>query len=409
MPKKILYDDIKNHIESFGYILLSNKYINAQTKLKVKCPLGHEYDVTWCNFKNSYRCPVCSGNKKLTYDYVKDYIEKKGYTLLSDAYNNAQTKLKVKCPMGHEYNVRFYNFKNGKRCPYCAGNKRLTYDYVKSFIKKEGYLLLSDCYKNNRTRLLLKCPEGHEYKVNFRDFKNGNRCPICHGGIKLTYDYVKDFIDKEGYQLLSHVYRNNGAKLSLKCPEGHEYKVNFRDFKNGNRCPICAGNQRHTYEYIKQYIEQEGYQLLSKTYINAFTKLLTVCPKGHEYKTTFNNFQRGYRCSTCWYESTSSKQEVELQNFIESLGYSIIRNDRTQIFNPLTGYNLELDVWVPDKKKAIEYNGTYWHSRDIQKNRDRIKEEQCKQKGIDLLVINEDKWVNSKCVEQIIIKKFLEK
>jgi hypothetical protein len=44
-------------------------------------------------------------------------------------------------------------------------SKKLTYEYVKEQIEKEDYQLLSDCYKNNQTKLNIKFPEGHEYKV----------------------------------------------------------------------------------------------------------------------------------------------------------------------------------------------------------------------------------------------------
>ena len=287
---------------------------------------------------------------------------------------------------------------------------KLTYDYVKSFIEKEGYQLLSKEYKNNYTKLLIKCPVGHEYKVKFNDFQHGIRCPICNGKQKFTYDYVKDFIEKEGYPLLSDTYINANTKLLLKCPKYHEYKVSFGSFKQGGRCLICSGKQKFTYDYVKDYIEKEGYQLLSKEYINNSTKLLLKCLVGHEYKVSFNHFyNRNQRCPVCWYESKSSKQEKELQDYIESLGYNIVRNDRTQIINPLTGKNLELDIWIPDKNKAIEYNGNHWHKKLYMIEKDKIKLYQCRRKGIDLLIVNDYNWINCNKFEKEIIKKWVKK
>jgi hypothetical protein len=288
--------------------------------------------------------------------------------------------------------------------------KKLTYEHVKSFIEKEGYQLLSDTYINNRSKLLLKCLKGHEYKVRFYSFKKGIRCPVCSGKQKHTYNYVKSFIEKEGYQLLSDTYKNALSKLLIKCPKGHEYKSTFNRFQQGNKCPKCffistTQKQKHTYEHVKSFIEKEGYQLLSDTYKNAHIKLLVKCPEGHEYKVRFNDFQQGHRCPFC--SNRTSKGEIEVQDFIESLGYDIIRNDRTQIINPLTGYNLELDVWIPNKNKAIEYNGMYWHSMFERKKCDDIKKDQCRQKGIDLLVVNDEKWLNNNEIERQIIIKFL--
>jgi len=285
--------------------------------------------------------------------------------------------------------------------------KKHTYEYVKNFIKSEGYTLLSDTYKNGQVKLSVKCNKGHEYEVKFNKFQQGRRCPICKD-TTLTYSYVKDFIELKGYQLLSNTYKNANSKIKVKCDKGHEYEVTFGNFKHKNkRCSICNGGITLTYEHIKEFIESKGYKLLSNNYKNAHTKLKIKCPEDHEYKVNFNNFKQGQRCPFCYNELIFSKQERVIQDFIESLGYDIIRNDRTQIINPLTNRYLELDVWVPDKNKAIEYNGIYWHSFEKRKINDAIKKEQCKQKGIDLLVVNEDKWINNREMEKIIIKNFL--
>lgn len=39
--------------------------------------------------------------KKLTFEFVKEQFEKEGYKLLSTEYENAHTKLKVRCNKGH--------------------------------------------------------------------------------------------------------------------------------------------------------------------------------------------------------------------------------------------------------------------------------------------------------------------
>ena len=36
MPIKLTYEEVKEYIESFGYKLLSTKYINNRTKLKME-------------------------------------------------------------------------------------------------------------------------------------------------------------------------------------------------------------------------------------------------------------------------------------------------------------------------------------------------------------------------------------
>ena len=50
--------------------------------------------------------------KKLTIQYVKDYIETFDYELVSTEYKNALTKLDIKCPMGHNFQMTIHCFKS---------------------------------------------------------------------------------------------------------------------------------------------------------------------------------------------------------------------------------------------------------------------------------------------------------
>jgi len=52
--------------------------------------------------------------------------------------------------------------------------------------------------------------------------------------------------------------------------------------------------------------------------------------------------------------------EQEIQEYAKSIyNDNIINNDRTIIINPITGHNLELDIYFPKLNKAIEFNGKY--------------------------------------------------
>ena len=96
--------------------------------------------------------------------------------------------------------------------------------------------------------------------------------------------------------------------------------------------------------------------------------------------------------------------EIQVRNFIESLGIKVSPNNRSQIFSPETGHGLELDIFMPNLNKAIEYNGEYWH-RD--RKRDLLKQELCKLRNIELLTIWENEWVNDKDRCRKEIEKFI--
>jgi len=178
--KKLTYDYVKNYIESFGEKLKSNSYKGAHYKLEIECKNGHIYYKSWCHFKKGQRCIECYLNKrKLNFDEVKNRVESLGYKLESKTYRNNNTKLKIRCKENHLFEARLDNLQNGKGCPTCSGNKKLTLKLVKNYIKKTGDKLLSEKYENARTKLKIKCKDSHIYYMRFDDFRKGQRCPKC--------------------------------------------------------------------------------------------------------------------------------------------------------------------------------------------------------------------------------------
>jgi len=410
--RKLSYNEIKEYIESYNYKLLSKEYKNSSTKLSLQCSEGHKFKMTYNSFQQGSRCPECNINKKrLSYNEIKEYIESYNYKLLIYEYKNIHTKLKLQCPEGHEFEMAYNSFKWGIRCPICFYEKnKKTIEEVRDYIESFGYKLLNKEYKNNYTKLKLQCPEGHIFEMAYGSFKWGQRCPKCNiNKRKLSYNEVKEYIESYNYKLLSQEYINVQTKLSLQCPKGHIYKVKLYNFKQGKRCPICYNNykrgepQRLLYNEIKEYIESfDGYKLLSEEYKNNRTKLLLQCPEGHKFNITWGNFQQGRRCPICFYESTSSKPEKEVQEFVSNIyDGTVINNDRNTIINPQTGWNLELDVYLPELNKAIEFNGSYWHS--LPTNNDYTKQEQCRNNNIELLTIQEENWTDNKemCLQAI--------
>jgi len=292
--------------------------------------------------------------------------------------------------------IHYYLYDGGQ-----SMSKKLTYEQVKSYIENNDYKLLSKEYKNSKTNLSLQCPEGHKFSMPWSSFHTGRRCPICYGNKKKTIEEIKKYIESYDYKLLSTEYKNSATKLKLKCSQNHIFEIRWNDFQSGSRCSYCYGNKKKNINYIKKYVENQGYQLLSDEYENIYTKLKLKCPEGHIFEMRWNNFQSGSRCPICWWNKKESKAEKEIYKYCKSLyNGKILPNDRSTIVNPETKRYLELDIYIPSIRKAIEFNGMYWHSLPDRKHKDKIKINQCKKLGIDLLVINEEDWISNK--EEII-------
>jgi hypothetical protein len=109
-----------------------------------------------------------------------------------------------------------------------------------------------------------------------------------------------------------------------------------------------------------------------------------------EFETVFFNLYQGCgRCPNC-YPKYKSIAETEILNYIksQSFNFNVFENNRNTI-SPL-----ELDIYIPEKALALEYNGLYWHSETAgkDKNYHLNKLNLCQSKNITLIQIFEDEW-----------------
>lgn len=102
--------------------------------------------------------------------------------------------------------------------------------------------------------------------------------------------------------------------------------------------------------------------------------------------------------------NSRSKPESEVNELLSSWDIKYLKNCKS-IIAPY-----ELDIYIPDKRIAIEFNGNYWHSssqvssRSLSDNDGKYyhqnKSKLCQEKGIRLIHIFEYEWDNNK--EKII-------
>lgn len=95
--------------------------------------------------------------------------------------------------------------------------------------------------------------------------------------------------------------------------------------------------------------------------------------------------------------SVFGRMENEVSDFVERLGAKVDRH-RKDLLN-----GLEIDIYIPDKKIGIEFNGTYWHSEEIKgKTYHLNKTLRAYKKGIHLIHIFEYEWVDEQKRRKIL-------
>lgn len=362
---------------------------------------------------------------KYTFEDVKKSVEEVGYELLSKreeienekGYIKTSTKIKIWCKNpNHQPSIKTLNaFNRGGRCRQCKNEKKIIpFKTIKDKINSFGYELLTkeDSYESaKKTKLKIKCSNGHIYETSWDCINQDCRCIKCHlDKQRLSFEYVKEFIEKEGYKLLSNEYHTNQTKLLVKCknPNHKPYETTFAQFQQGKRCKECRDDSyRFSYEYIKNYIESFGYTLISNNYKNANTKIEVQCDKKHEtYSVKFSDFQAGFRCPHC----KSSKGENKISEILDTYNINYIKQYK---FEDCKFYNyLPFDFYLPDYNCCIEFDGKQhyeiikcWGGLDAfidRVIRDTVKNEYCKKNEIKLVRIPYYDFDN---IENILIKE----
>lgn len=95
------------------------------------------------------------------------------------------------------------------------------------------------------------------------------------------------------------------------------------------------------------------------------------------------------RCPKCYPSVSTSTKEQDLFDFLKSVySENITRKDRTVMKGK------ELDIFIPEKHLAIEFDGLYWHSElnGIKEKYHLEKTRLCEKVGIRLIHIFEDEW-----------------
>lgn len=104
-----------------------------------------------------------------------------------------------------------------------------------------------------------------------------------------------------------------------------------------------------------------------------------------------------------------SKSEIELGEYIKTIYHGDVQFNVRSILQS----KKELDIWIPERRIAIEFNGDYWHCNPIKYNEsyfhkelnmtakqkweyDELKIKECQQMGIELIVVWEHDWVHDK-------------
>ena len=223
---------------------LSLTYNNSVTKLKWQCVKGHEWEALPGNIKQGTWCPYCSGKMKLTIEEMRRLADEHDGKCLSDNYQGSQTKLLWQCRFEHQWEATPASIKQGSWCPTCVKTRgpsaKKTISDMQSAAGNRGGKCLSDTYEGANYKLLWQCKKGHQWMASPKSIRQGSWCPKCAGNKRHTIEDMRRIAIERGGKCLSHTYKNNMTKLLWLCSEGHQWEAMPMKIISGTWCRKCS-------------------------------------------------------------------------------------------------------------------------------------------------------------------------
>lgn len=205
-----------------------------------------------------------------------------------------------------------------------------------------------------------------------------------------------------------------GMVTGCRTPKANEKRLKTNIEKYGvdhvskNKTVILkqkATTKENTYDVFKKFISSLNIEMMSsyEEYLKNDIVKYRCNNCGTEYEGVISyscqNFEKCPEC--CKIQPNVSSYEHEISNFIKELGFEVELSN-TSLISPK-----ELDIYIPEKKIAIEFDGIFWHSS--YKLKDPLyhlkKTQACEELGIQLLHIFENEWRDE--TKQNIVKRII--
>ena len=357
------------HKNNFNYKLVD--YKNNKTKIKIICnKCNNIFEQTPNNHLNNHGCPYCVGRNKTISDVIDSFkkIHKNLYNYSLVKYIDSITKVKIIC---NKCNSIFEQSPNshlqGKGCPICNGGVTYLFlDFKNKSIEIHGNRFNYDLvkYKNSKVKVKIKC---NKCKNIFEQTPNqhlrGSGCPYCVGRNKTTINIISEFqeIHKDLYDYSLVKYVGYKKEVDIICRKHGKFKQKVEYHLLGSGCPKCVGQGKNTSDIIKEFIDKHGdkYDYSLVNYINTKKKVTISCKKHGYFKQLPQVHSAGQGCPKCG--NSISKLEQEVAQWIkDNLFMRKIKTNKRFYFNNKNNFH-ELDIYIPDLKLGIEFNGLEFH------------------------------------------------
>lgn len=317
------------------------------------------------------------------------------------------------CCKKHEWEARVDHRSKGVGCPYCSrkacwpGENDLATCFPALALEwnyeKNDSVPGKIAAKSNKV-VWWRCKHGHEWQAPVNNRAAGNGCPYCtskkilagFNDLQSTHPLLAQEWNLEKNPSLSPSQVTAGSNKIVwwRCKHGHEWQSAISNRATGNDCPVCANkvvlvgyNDLTTThpELLGEWSPKNGALQPSQFVAGSGAQAWWQCTYcGHEWKSRIVARSNGSGCPKCYDRNRTSFPE-------QAIYYYVKRKfpDAQNRCIGVIGGKTELDIYIPSKQIAVEYDGSYWHRGEGSK--ERKKYDLCAANGISLIRVKEEK------------------
>lgn len=338
------------------------------------------------------------------WDYGKNELSPEDYTFAD--YRKAW----FICDNNHSFERTITGMRGSKNragswCKYCGGTASLTNEDIDSRIQKSPELNLErkTDYIDNDSHMLFLCLDcSSEWSTSWQSIRAGSKCPTCQGRYSYTQDEVDHILKKEDRGIVRvGDYETVKKSIEWRCTRcDHEWVNswwNVNSNRRGQGCTYCDDPSRMTNKKVDLFLADNNRKIRRLSgYESKSEQLKWKCLQCKNiWSNSWALIQQGSGCPKC---RPTSKGEVAISEILDHLE---VNYDTEVWFDDLVHIRyLRFDFGIYNKEGKleclIEYDGrqhfkrwsgmTEEQFRDL-KMRDKMKDEYCFEKGIDLIRI----------------------
>lgn len=344
------------------------------------------------------------------------------YRYNESEYLNSRSILNIFCTIHNAYfkqSARAHI--NGSGCKKCVAENRCTHrrfdgtdEFVRAMVEKFGigtFTYEKTVYNSMKSPVTVTCPIHGDITHTPDSFLNGNggcrKCGYKKSGRSNTMSldsFILKSIEKFGkkYDFSDSIYIKSTRPIHFICPIHGDVTMTPHDHLSSTTgCPKCGkesmavtqmlspdeiisiGNSRYNGKYTYLTDTYRGYQI----------PMGIICPIHGLFSQSFDSHIHNNGCPKC--NNRESTGEKKIFEYVSSIvGYeNVVRN-----YVGLFGDNREIDIYVPSHNIGIEFDGLEWHSEKRGKDigYHLRKTEDAMEKGVLLIHVFEDEWIEHK-------------